>query len=247
LEFTILALTRSQLIAGNSSLGVTLPGQPQGVTAGVGVTISPTGVLSIDLGPGFNSFIKTNSAAAFNNYIWPNTAGSAGAQLTTDGSGNLTWSDSDGIPWTAKGQLIVGTGVGTDVLLNVGTDTSVLVANSASASGLAYSNTITSAISLPAGTTANQPGTPSVGMVRYNTTNNEFEGYSGSPASWQALGGQPTGGANDKIFYLNSQNVTTNYTLPSVPLAKNAMSAGPITINAGITVTVPAGQSWSIV
>jgi hypothetical protein len=235
------------LLAGNSTQGVTLPGQPQGVTAGTGVSISPTGVLSIDLGPTFNGFIKTNSASAYNAYVWPGSAGTAGQQLQTDGSGGLTWADSDGIPWTAKGQLIVGTGVGTDVLLNPGTDTAVLVADSASASGLAYSNLLTSAIQLPAGTTANQPGTPSVGMVRYNTTNNEFEGYSGSPASWQALGGQPTGGANDKIFYLNSQNVTTNYTLPSVPLAKNAMSAGPITINAGITVTVPAGQSWSIV
>jgi hypothetical protein len=224
-----------------------LSGQVQGFTAGFGLTVSGTGVLSVDTGPAFNLFIKTNSASAYNAYVWPNTAGTAGQQLQTDGSGNLTWSDSDGIPWTAKGQLIVGTGVGTDVLLNVGTDTSVLVADSASASGLAYSNTLSTAISLPAGTTANQPGTPSVGMVRYNTTNNEFEGYSGSPASWQALGGQPTGGANDKIFYLNSQNVTTNYTLPSVPLAKNAMSAGPITINAGITVTIPAGQSWSIV
>jgi len=231
----------------SSAEGTVLSGQPVAVRAGFGLTISPLGVISIDVSPSSNFFIKTNNPAAYNNYIWPGTAGTAGAQLTTDGSGNLTWSDSDGIPWTAKGQLIVGTGIGTDVLLNVGTDTAVLVANSASASGLAYSNTITSAIQLPAGTTANQPGAAAVGMVRYNTTNNEFEGYSGSPASWQALGGQPTGGANDKIFYLNSQIVTTDYTLPSLPLAKNAMSAGPITINAGITVTIPAGQSWSIV
>lgn len=243
-----MALTRSQLIAGNNSLGVTLPGQPQGVTAGVGVTISSTGVLSIDLSPTFNGFIKTNNASAANSYIWPGSLGTTGQQLTlVDNAGTLGWRDSDGIPWTAKGQLIVGTGINTDVLLSVGTDTAVLVANSASASGLAYSNTLTSAIQLPSGTTGNQPGTAAVGMVRYNTTNNEFEGYSGATPSWQALGGMPTGGGNDKIFYLNSQVVTTNYTLPSAPLAKNAMSAGPVTINAGITVTVPVGQSWSIV
>jgi hypothetical protein len=28
---------------------------------------------------------------------------------------------------------------------------------------------------------------------------------------------------------------------------KNAMTAGPITIDAGVTVTVPAGASWVIV
>jgi hypothetical protein len=168
--------------------------------------------------------------------------------LQTDASGNLIWNtDTDAIPWTAKGQLLVGTGVNTDTILNAGTDTAVLVANSGSTSGLAWSNSLTSAIQLPAGNNGNYPPTPSVGMVRYNTANNEFEGYSGSPASWQALGGMPTGGGTDKIFYLNSQNVTTNYTLPTAPLAKNAMSAGPITINAGITVTVPAGQSWSVV
>ena len=242
-----MALTRAQLLSGNPAQGTVLAGQVQAFTAGAGLAVSGTGVLSVDTGPAFNSFIKTNNAAAYNGYVWPNSVGSAGSQLTSDGAGGLTWSDSDGIPWTAKGQLIVGTGVNTDILLNVGSDTAVLVASSASAAGVAWSNLLSSAIQLPAGATGSQPAAPSVGMVRYNTTNQEFEGYSGSPASWQALGGMPTGGANDKIFYLNSQNVTTNYTLPSVPLAKNAMSAGPITINAGVTVTIPAGQSWSIV
>jgi hypothetical protein len=214
------------------------------VTAGTGVSISPTGVLSIDLGPSFNGFIKTNSASAYNAYVWPGSAGTAGQQLQTDGSGGLTWADSDGIPWTAKGQLIVGTGVGTDVLLNPGTDTSVLVANSASASGLAYSNTITSAIQLPAGTSGNQPASPAVGMIRYNTTNNEFEGYSGAPAQWQALGGMPTGGGTDKIFYENGQIITTDYT---VGPNENAMTAGSIVVNAGVTVTVSAGSTWTVV
>jgi len=233
------------LLAGNSTQGVTLPGQPQGVTAGTGVSISPTGVLSIDLGPTFNGFIKTNSASAYNNYVWPGSAGTAGQQLQTDGSGGLTWADSDGIPWTAKGQLIVGTGIGLDTLLNVGTDTSVLVANSGSTAGVAWSNALTSAIQLPAGNTSTQrPATPAVGMIRYNTVNNEFEGYSGSPAQWQALGGMPTGGGTDKIFYENGQIITTNYT---VGPNENAMTAGSIVVNAGVTVTVSAGSTWTVV
>jgi hypothetical protein len=233
------------LLMGNSSQGTVLANQPQGVTAGTGVSISPTGVLSIDLGPTFNGFIKTNSASAYNAYVWPNTAGTAGQQLQSDGAGGLTWADSDGIPWTAKGQLIVGTGIGIDTLLNVGTDTAVLVANSASASGLAYSNTLTSAIQLPAGNSvAQRPATPAVGMIRYNTTNNEFEGYSGAPAQWQALGGQPTGGGSDKIFYENGQIITTNYT---VGPNENAMTAGSIVVNAGVTVTVSAGSTWTVV
>jgi len=56
--------------------------------------------------------------------------------------------------------------------------------------------------------------------------------------------GGAAGGGTDQVFYENSQTVTTNYTLTA---GKNAISAGPITINSGVTVTVPSGQSWSIV
>jgi hypothetical protein len=122
------------------------------------------------------------------------------------------------------------------------------MADSTTPSGLRYSDTSTEAIQVPAGTTPERPASPSVGQIRYNSDNNEFEGYSGAPPLWQPFGGDmPTGGGNDKIFYLNSQEVTVNYALPVTPLLKNGMSAGPITIAAGVTVTVPTGQSWSIV
>jgi len=61
--------------------------------------------------------------------------------------------------------------------------------------------------------------------------------------SWGTAGGA-TGGGTDDVFYENSQTVTTNYTLTA---SKNAMSAGPITINSGVTVTVPSGASWVVV
>lgn len=46
------------------------------------------------------------------------------------------------------------------------------------------------------------------------------------------------------IFWENGQTVTSNYTITS---GKNAMSAGPITIDTGITVTVPDNSVWTIV
>jgi hypothetical protein len=61
--------------------------------------------------------------------------------------------------------------------------------------------------------------------------------------SWGTAGGA-TGGGTDDVFYENAQTVTTSYTLTT---NKNALSAGPITINSGATVTIPSGQSWSIV
>jgi hypothetical protein len=40
------------------------------------------------------------------------------------------------------------------------------------------------------------------------------------------------------------QEITQDYTIGTT---RNALSAGPITIGAGITVTVPSGSSWTIV
>lgn len=56
--------------------------------------------------------------------------------------------------------------------------------------------------------------------------------------------GGATGAGNDAVFYENDQNVTGSYSITS---GKNAMSAGPITIDAGVTVTIPAGSEWTIV
>lgn len=102
-------------------------------------------------------------------------------------------------------------------------------------------NTATGYFQIAGGTTAQRPGSPSAGMIRWNSSLNRFEGYG---TAWGAIGGGATGGNQDAVFYENGQNVTADYTLTT---NKNAMSAGPITIDAGITVTVPSGSNWSIV
>jgi hypothetical protein len=54
----------------------------------------------------------------------------------------------------------------------------------------------------------------------------------------------PTGGSPDRIFYENQQTITANYT---VTTSYNAMTAGPVTINSGATVTVPSGSTWTVI
>jgi hypothetical protein len=98
----------------------------------------------------------------------------------------------------------------------------------------------TGALKLPAGTTGQQP-TPAAGMIRYNTTLGQFQGYG---TAWGSIGGGATGGGSDQVFNLNDQTVTTNYTVPS---GKNASTAGTITINTGVVVTVSTGSRWVIV
>ena len=55
----------------------------------------------------------------------------------------------------------------------------------------------------------------------------------------------PVGGAStNSVFFENDKEVAVNYQITST---KNAMTAGPVAINAGIAVTVPSGCAWTIV
>jgi len=94
---------------------------------------------------------------------------------------------------------------------------------------------------IPTGTQAQRDGTPAAGYFRFNSDITKFEGYNGS--AWGSVGGGATGGGSDEIFIENGQTVTTNYTLTT---NKNAMSVGPISINSGVTVTVPSGSNWVV-
>jgi len=90
---------------------------------------------------------------------------------------------------------------------------------------------------MPAGTTAQRTGSPIAGALRFNSTDVSFEGYDGT--EWGSIGG----GAEDGVFYENEQAVSSNYTIVST---KNAMTAGPITINDGVTVTIETGGRWVV-
>lgn len=91
-------------------------------------------------------------------------------------------------------------------------------------------------------TSSTRPGSPTEGMIIYETDTNLYYGWKGS--AWSPIGGGATGGGTDDVFYENAQTVTANYTITS---SKNAMSAGPVTINSGVTVTVPSGSFWTVV
>jgi hypothetical protein len=93
----------------------------------------------------------------------------------------------------------------------------------------------------PVGTLAQRDGSPQTGFFRFNTTYNVFEGYNGT--AWGQVGGGATGAGGDTVFVENSLIVTTSYTITA---CKSASSTGPITVNSGVTVTVPSGSRWVI-
>jgi hypothetical protein len=53
----------------------------------------------------------------------------------------------------------------------------------------------------------------------------------------------PQLGASNGLV-INNLNVATSYSIPS---NYSAMSSGPITINSGVTVTVPSGSRWVVI
>ena len=56
--------------------------------------------------------------------------------------------------------------------------------------------------------------------------------------------GGATGGGRDQVFLETSTNVTEDYTITA---GTNAVTGGPITVDDGVTVTVPDGSVWIVV
>lgn len=143
----------------------------------------------------------------------------------TDADVDAHLSGGTGVTYTT-GTIAIGQDVGT----------------SASVTFLDAEFTGTGAVALPDGTQAQRPGTPLTGMLRFNTDLDSFEGYNGS--DWGSIGGGATGGGTDEVFYENDQTVTADHTVTS---NRNAMTAGPIEIEDGVTVTVESGARWVVV
>ncbi len=54
----------------------------------------------------------------------------------------------------------------------------------------------------------------------------------------------PTGASGEEIFWNNETQIDYSYTIPA---STNSMSAGPITVASGVTITVPSGSTWTVI
>ena len=77
-------------------------------------------------------------------------------------------------------------------------------------------------------------------------TNGQTLQSDGTDIVWADSAAGATGGNSgaNKVFWENEQTVTHDYTITA---ARNAGSFGPITINNGVTVTIPNNSNWTIV
>jgi hypothetical protein len=137
---------------------------------------------------------------------------------------NLNVDLLDGSDWAAPPAIGSGTA-------NAATFTTLTATGDVTFSG-------TGATKLQASTTANRPGTPAQGMLRYNTSLAQFEGYNGT--DWGGIGGAQAGGA----IQVNNTTASVSYTIAT---GTNGFSVGPITTASGVTITVSAGQRWVVI
>jgi hypothetical protein len=156
------------------------------------------------------------------------------------GTGKFVFSDSPTITGTAV--LPSSTSIGTVSSTEIGYLDNVTSNIQTQLDNKVPRTATTGSAVIPSGATGDRDASPANGYFRYNTSLNKFEGRING--AWGSVGGGATGGGSDAIFYENGQTVTTNYTLTT---GTNAMSAGPISINSGVTVTVPSGSTWVVV
>tara|TARA_A100001015_G_scaffold317243_1_gene433713 strand:+ start:914 stop:1786 length:873 start_codon:yes stop_codon:yes gene_type:complete len=156
----------------------------------------------------------------------------------------------------ATANVFIATGTSSGLVFNP--NTGVLTANSFSGDGSSLTGAgATVNVSL-AGQNANLPilftGVTSGSLATANVETSRLtfnpntgvltaNSFSGDGSSLTGVA-SAKGGGTDLIFYESDQNATTNYSITS---GKNAMAPGTLTVNSGVTITVPSGSRLVIV
>ena len=174
----------------------------------------------------------------------------AGASVTIqNGKNAIVYCDGGGsgaIVTDALADLQVGTleVTGAAALDGAATLGSTLAVTSTSTMSAKVTHNYTSSARMPVGTTGQRDGSPAVGDFRYNSTTNEFEGYSGASPAWGGIGAGAgyfkgdngtTGSSAGDIFRINELALDLSTTITST---ENASATGPLTVSSGITLTV---------
>lgn len=223
-----------QLLASTSGATGTVSSVSQTFTGGLisvsGSPITTSGTLALTVAgtsggiPYFSSGTTWASSAALaaNALVVGGGAGVAPATITT-GTGVVT---ALGVNTGSAGAFVVNGGaLGTpssgtvtnltgtaSININgtVGATTPTTGAFTTVTASADSSFTSTGALLVSKGTTGQQPGSPATGMIRYNTTTNAFEGYSGSSPAWNSIGGATL--SNDTSTATNLYPIFANAT-----------------------------------
>ena len=140
--------------------------------------------------------------------------------------------------------VLLGNGTSAVQTVAPGTSGNILTSNGTTwtsatpgASGATITGTTTTGTYYIVGTTSTSGALSTASISNTNTV-----AYNANTGVLQTNGGFQANSAGP--FFLNATTVSANYTIPS---SYNAMTAGKVTINTGITVTVSTGSRWVIV
>jgi hypothetical protein len=234
--------------SGNITVTNTAPDQVVSIAAGTGISTSGT----------YPNFTVTNTApdqtvaiasgtgisvtGTYPNFTVANTAPSSGGTVTSvDVSGGTTGLTTSGGPVTGSGTITLA---GTLGVANGGTGLTSLTANR-----LPYGNG-TSAYQSSANLTFNgttltatdiTDSSLTAGRVTYAGTGGNLVDSSALTFASSTLTAPVVSASNGII--VNSNTVSASYTIPA---GSSAMSAGPMTVASGQTVTVSSGSRWVI-
>ncbi len=162
-----------------------------------------------------NQIIRYNSSnARWENVALPTgislTDLSVGAEGTPSGNGQIAYNNTTGV-FTYTPPVFID-GSGTAGKLSKFSDSDTLTDSAISESGQIIDIATTGAIRVPDGTTAERPGSAVAGMFRYNTTDNQFEGYT---TEWGAIAGGGGGSSTITRDSFSGNGSTTGFTLSS--------------------------------
>ena len=198
--------------------------------------------------------------------LTPNTATAgavtlAGTLITSNGGTGLSSYTAGDLVYYASGTALSKLGIGTSnyVLTSSGSapqwSQNLSIGSLTASADSTFSST--GALTISKGTTGQQPGSPVTGMMRYNTTTNQFEGYSGSSPAWKSIGGSAlsndtstasnlypvfaaaTSGTAENLYTSNAQYLfkpSTGELSVKAPVAANGIVVNSTTVSSNYTI-----------
>ena len=202
----------------------------------INCTGNPAGTLTVTVPASSKTYIVINATSTSQSVKIVGSGPTTGVTIVSGEKALVAWNGSD--------------------FVRVGNYNGPLVATSLTASADS-SFTSTGYLQISKGTTGQQPGSPATGMLRYNTTTNQFEGYSGSSPAWNPVGGaslsndtstasnlyplfaSATSGSATTIYTSNAKLLykpSTGELSVSAPVAANGIFVNNATVAASYTI-----------
>jgi hypothetical protein len=177
----------------------------------INCTGSPASTLTVTVPASSKTYVVINATSTSQSVKIVGAGPTTGVTIVSGEKALVAWNGSD--------------------FVRIGNYNGPLVATSLTASADS-SFTSTGYLQISKGTTGQQPGSPATGMLRYNTTTNQFEGYSGSSPAWN-----PVGGAS-----LSNDTSTASFEYPLFASATSGTATTIYTSNAKLLYKPSTGE-----